>query len=94
MTRKDYIQNVNGIWSHAVNGRVIAPSVLKAYGYPVCDEQRAAYDAELGGIIDDYRKARLGMTDEQKEEEAFERLAAHGPGVDLVNILTGERFKS
>jgi hypothetical protein len=39
---------------------------------------------------DAVREARA----EQEAEQAFERLAAFGPGVDVVNILTGQRYRT
>ena len=39
-----------------------------------------------------YRKAQALRTDEQIAEERYEARAAHGPGVELVNVITGERI--
>ena len=40
----------------------------------------------------EYRQAQQNRTPEQIAEERFEARAAHGPGVEIVNIFTGERF--
>ena len=40
----------------------------------------------------EYRVAQQNRTPEQIAEERFEARAAHGPGVEIVNIFTGERF--
>ena len=40
----------------------------------------------------EYRQAQLNRTAEQIAEERFESRAAMGPGVDMVNIFTGERY--
>ena len=40
----------------------------------------------------EYRAAQLQRTPEQIAEERFEARAAMGPGVDMVNIITGERY--
>ena len=39
-----------------------------------------------------YRKAQALRTDEQIAEERYEARAAHGAGVELVNVITGERI--
>lgn len=43
-------------------------------------------------FIKEYVAARAGRTPEQLAEEAFERRAAFGPGVEVVNVITGERI--
>ena len=40
----------------------------------------------------EYRTAQAQRTPEQIAEERFEARAAHGPGVEMVNIITGERY--
>jgi len=40
----------------------------------------------------EYRQAQANRTAEEIAEERFEARAAHGPGVEIVNIFTGERF--
>ena len=40
----------------------------------------------------EYRTAQAQRTPEQRAEERFEARAAMGPGVEMVNIITGERF--
>ena len=41
-----------------------------------------------------YRQAQATRTPEQIAEERMEARAAMGPGVDMVNIVTGEKFVS
>ena len=40
----------------------------------------------------EYRVAQANRTAEQIAEERFEARAAMGPGVEMVNIFTGERY--
>ena len=40
----------------------------------------------------EYRTAQAQRTPEQIAEERWEARAAMGPGVEMVNIITGERF--
>lgn len=53
-----------------------------------CDRIR---DAELAVFFAEYAKARSTRTPEQIAEENFERRAAFGPGVEVVDIITGEK---
>ena len=52
-------------------------------------------DADDTSAIDDlanYREAQRQRTQEQIAEERAEARAAMGPGVKMVNILTGETY--
>ncbi len=52
-------------------------------------------DADDTSAIDDlanYREAQRQRTPEQIAEERAEARAAMGPGVKMVNILTGETY--
>ena len=51
------------------------------------DESNALFFAE-------YREAQKSRTPEQIAEERFNALAAMGPNVDMVNIVTGEKFNT
>lgn len=93
MTKFSIYKN-KGVWHNCSNGQVVAPSVLKDHGHKVTDKQRHAYDVETAKFIDDYRKARSNMSEEAKAEEAYERRAAFGPGVEVIDCLTGERYKT
>jgi len=42
--------------------------------------------------IREYIQAQRNRTQEQIAEERFEARAAMGPGVEMVNIITGERY--
>lgn len=78
------------------NDRVPPADVIAAW--QVDDATRAACDAardaELAAFLADYRQARDARTPEQRAEERAEARAAHGPGVELVDVLTGERFRT
>lgn len=59
--------------------------------------KRRAFEAERpcqNCWLDKYREAQANRTPEQIAEQQAEALAAHGPGVDLVNVITGETFKT
>jgi len=43
-------------------------------------------------VIDRYCQAQASRTPEQVEEERMMARAAHGKGVKMVNIITGETY--
>ena len=43
-------------------------------------------------FIEEYTIAQKNRSAEQIREERFEALAAMGPGVEMVNIITGEKY--
>lgn len=50
--------------------------------------------AQTARYIEEYKQARLAMTDEQKAEEAFELRAAFGPDHVVVDVITGEKWNT
>jgi hypothetical protein len=53
-----------------------------------------ARDADLDALAAKYVRQRGLRTPEEIAEELAEAHAAHGPGVELVNIFTGERYRT
>jgi len=51
-----------------------------------------ARDIHTTAFLEEYRIAQLNRTAEQIREERFEARAAMGPGVEMVNIVTGEKY--
>jgi len=49
-------------------------------------------DKWTGVTLAEYRVAQAQRTAEQIAEERWEARAAHGPGVEMVNIITGEKY--
>ena len=67
------------------------------YKAGLVDMETVQITAEERGIytqrtLEEYRIAQQNRTPEQIAEERYEARAAHGPGVKLVNILTGETY--
>ena len=59
----------------------------------LCVEETARQrDVYTEKSIAEYIEAQRNRTAEQIAEERWEARAAHGPGVKMVNILTGERY--
>ena len=58
-----------------------------------CVEETARQrDVYTERSIAEYIQAQRNRTQEQIQEERFEARAAMGPGVEMVNIITGERY--
>lgn len=55
---------------------------------------REARQTENNAFITEYCAYRAQRTPEQVAEERFEARAAMGPGVDMVNVFTGERWRT
>tara|TARA_Y100000593_G_scaffold14449_1_gene27436 strand:+ start:7222 stop:7662 length:441 start_codon:yes stop_codon:yes gene_type:complete len=60
----------------------------------VFDATEIARDEQNAAFFADYKVARANRTPEQIAEEQFEMRAAFGPGVEVVNVITGERTVS
>jgi hypothetical protein len=60
----------------------------------VADNCEILRDQETTASIAAYIEARKTRTSEQKAEEAYELRAAFGPGVEIVDMLTGETVTS
>ena len=58
-----------------------------------CVEETARQrDVYTEKSIREYIEAQRNRSAEQRAEERFEARAAMGPGVEMVNIITGERY--
>ena len=51
-----------------------------------------AREAHTKAFLEEYRVAQLNRSAEQIREERWEARAAMGPGVEMVNVVTGERY--
>ena len=74
------------------NDRVVPADIMEKIDWPHKAEMDAARDADLDAFMVSYREAQANRTPEQIAEERFEARAAHGPGVEMVNVFTGERY--
>jgi len=92
-TSEAYSEDGGRTWRWVSNDAFCPVHSCADYGIPCdVDAQSAAVSEQAGESIDAYMRSREEMTDEQRQEEAFEQRAAFGPGVELVNVVTGERF--
>ena len=85
-----YTENGGRTWRWSSNDQFISVDTCRNYGIP-CDEaaQEAARDAQVEAFVEEYRRNRA---DEPDDERRFEARAAFGPGVELVNVITGRRW--
>ena len=58
------------------------------------DRHASARDADLDAFAAEYECQRGLRTPEEIAEELAEIHAAHGPNVELVNIFTGEHYRT
>ena len=58
----------------------------------VVEQTNVARDIYTERTLAEYRVAQSNRTAEQIAEERYEARAAHGAGVELVNVFTGERY--
>lgn len=95
----DHVYSVNGVLYWKSNNAVVPMSVFREYYAVAPAAQRAAYDGYLDESIALYKKQREDFRENspelwaeaQAEQQAMAR-AAMGPGVEMVNVLTGERY--
>jgi|TARA_R110000824_G_scaffold321345_1_gene508195 hypothetical protein len=94
---KTYTDNL-GVIRWLSNERVPPEEIVRVWveeGFlDKADEPRfdAARDEDTKAFFAEYRANQLNRSPEQIAEQRFEARAAHGPGVELVNAFTGERY--
>lgn len=83
-----------GVLYWASNDRPVPPDIFRDALCTPSAKQAAAHDASQRAAIAAYIEARRTISPEQAAEEAFERRAAFGPGVEVVDLFTGQRYVS
>lgn len=83
---------IDGILHWVSNDAIIPPFVYEDGKIDCPAIQRAAYDKDLAISLDRYCKARQGRV--PSAEEQFEMRAAFGPDAEVVNIITGQVWKT
>lgn len=78
------------VWRWCSNDRVIPIDVIGLYKID-CDikAHKEAYDKEISEFLKEYRESR---NNGPSDEERAEARAAHGPGVTLVDVFTGQEW--
>lgn len=88
-TSDAYTDDGGRTWHWVSNDAVCPLDACQSYGIP-CDPeaQAAARLEELSAFAAEYRARYRGPSPEQR----MEARAAHGPGVTLVNVITGDQW--
>lgn len=85
----DRIYEKDGALYWRSNDAVIPPSFFKDHGFPVPIRQEEAQKIYVEAVLNVYRQSQPAKP---SAEERAEARAAHGPGVELTDIVTGRRF--
>jgi hypothetical protein len=84
----------HGITRWTRNGQIPSDGILERLS--LTKEEMKAHDAardiDLDAYAADYELRQSQRTPEEIAEQRAEARAAHGPGVELVNIFTGEHY--
>lgn len=76
------------------NGAPVPADCFRDAGVPMPSGQRAALDRYYADVVGNYRQQQANMTKEERAERDAEARAAHGPGVVLVDVFTGRKFRT
>ena len=88
-TSEAYTEDGGRTWRWASNDRCCPLDACEEYGIPVDPvAQEAAREREMDEFLAEYRANYTGPSD----EERVEARAAMGPGVEMVNAITGHRW--
>jgi len=92
-TADAYTTDGGRVWRWAENNAVCPLDACRDYGIP-CDvaAQGAARAAELDDFIKAYRQREAEATPADMAERVASARAAHGPGIVVVDVLTGRKF--
>lgn len=83
------VREEGGVRFWRSNNRPVPRSVYREAFVECPAVQAAADEAYLDAFLSDYRKARASGP---SDEERCEARAAFGPGVELVDVVTGRRW--
>lgn len=83
-----------GVYRWKSSGNVVPGDILEKAGFSpaALEANEVARDKQIGEFLTSYVEAQKNRSPEQIAEERFEARAAMGPGVDMVNIVTGEKW--
>jgi hypothetical protein len=70
--------------------RPASKEIMAEEGFPETKAQAEARSKHSAETIRAYREAQSRRTPEEIAEQAYELRAAFGPGVEVVNVLTGK----
>ena len=74
------------------SGKAVPPHVFEDAFMNVPSGQEDEFRREQDEALDAHRTAQEERTPEEIEAQRRRARSTHGPGVELVNVVTGERF--
>lgn len=84
----------NGVYRWKTSNNVVPGDILEKAGFT--DEglaaNKVARDIQITESLTAYVESQKNRSPEQIAEAQFGARAAHGPGVEIVNFLTGEKW--
>jgi len=86
---KEHTYNINGVLIWKSNDRPVPVDVFKDAKVEAPAGQKEACDKNTAEFLAEYRKNYKGPT----AEEFAEMRAAFGPGTELVNVVTGNKYR-
>jgi hypothetical protein len=83
-----------GVYRWKSSDNVPPTDILEGAGFTEAELKinGLARDHQITQSLLKYAEAQKNRSDEQIAEERFEARAAMGPGVDMVNVVTGEKW--
>jgi hypothetical protein len=87
-------KDCDGVYRWNANDRVPPKDIMDLMGLDADETllHDTARDIDTDKHLAAYREAQATRTPEQISEEMAEARAAHGPGVTLVNVVTGHKY--
>jgi hypothetical protein len=82
----------DGVRRWRSNDAIIPPHVLRDACLVCPEAHTAAYEAETAAFLAEYRRNRSNRR--LSAEERFEMRAAFGPGVEVVDVITGQTWRT
>lgn len=74
------------------NDAVVPDDIIEATDWQFKAEHMAARDAQTTAFLTEYRERMANHV--PSDEEMFEMRAAFGPGEEVVNVITGQRYRT
>lgn len=101
MTREQFLTksywDINDrVYRWRSNDNIPFEDLLKEQGVPsgIIDHCNRIRDEETATMMEQYRQRWRNLSAEERAERDFELRAAFGPGEDVVDVISGERFRT